>query len=474
MTDVSTTTGSPAPTESIPGPAWLGVGKLRTMAAHPPRFFTGLREEYGPVVRFPFGNSHGYLLSDPRVIQDVYIASDRKFGKDVLKIGKGNRAAPMAIILGRGLATSDGDFHRTQRRRIQPIFHRQRIAGYGATFASLAAEASAGWTDGQQMNVHEQMYEISLGMVAKTIFDVSLDADVAHTIRTAFPRRGGPLRWEQVVPFGRFVIKLPLRNNRRFRKGRKALNEIIYRMIEERRQGPGDGDDLLSVLLSVQDAETGEFMDDELVRDEAMTLLFAGHETSSGALTWAYHLLSKNPEAKKRMHAELDEVLGDRLPEVSDLPRLVWTDAVFSEALRLYPPVWVTVRRTLTEYTGAGYVLPPDSFVMISPWVVHHDPQWWPEPEAFAPQRWIASDGADPLGGHAVAPGRPRMAYLPFGAGPRQCIGNAFARMEAIMALATIGRHWDFEAVNDDPVDVVTHITVQPRRGVQMIARRRR
>jgi len=475
VADVSTATEPTAESVPVPGPAWLSPRELRAMVVHAPNFFTGLREQYGPVVRFPFGTSHGYLLSDPHVIQDIYIASSGKFDKFVVRNGPGEEdvAAPLATALGKGLITSDGDLHRSQRRLIQPIFHRQRIAGYGKVFAELADEIANGLTDGRRLNVQDAMYELSLGMVAKTIFDVSLDSHVVTTIRNAYPRQGGPLRWEQVVPFGRYIMRLPLPSNRKFWKGQKTLDSILRTMIEERRQGSGDGDDLLSMLINARDADTGEPMDDSLLRDEALTLLMAGHETSSAGLTWAYHLLGNNPEVKARMFAEIDEVLGGRIPELSDLPNLPWTDAIFSEVMRLFPPVWTTVRRSLTDYTVAGHVIPPKSFVMMSPWVVHHDPQWWPEPERFAPQRWIASDDGDPLSGHALEPGRPRMSYLPFGAGPRQCIGNAFARMEAVMALATIGRHWDFEPVNHDEVPVLTHVTVHPKKGLTMIARRR-
>jgi cytochrome P450 len=372
--------------------------------------------------------------------------------------------------------TSSGDLHRKQRRLIQPIFHRKRIEGYGTVFATLADQAAATLTDGRELDIQDAMYELSLSMVTRTVFDTPLDSKVAQTIRTAFPRRGGPLKWEQVAPLGRLIMRLPLPSNLKFRRGQKRLERIIIEMIEDRRRGPGDGDDLLTMLINARDADTGEPMEDDLLRDEARGLLMAGHETSSAGLTWAYHLLAHNPEVKARMHAEIDEVLGDRLPGLDDLPKLRWTDAIFSEVMRLYPPVWTTVRRTLDEYDALGYLIPPTSFVMISPWVVHHDPQWWPEPERLAPQRWIAAEDGDddPLSGHALAAGRPRMTYLPFGAGPRQCIGNAFARMEAVMALATIGRHWDFEAVDDGPIPVLTHVTVHPKNGLRMIPRRRR
>jgi cytochrome P450 len=312
--------------------------------------------------------------------------------------------------------------------------------------------------------------------VARTIFDVSLDSDVARTIRTAIPRDEGPLRWDS-LPFARYLAKLPLPGNKRFFAGRAKLDAIIYGLMAERRKGDGQGADLLSMLLAARDADTGEPMDDIAVRDEAVTMLMAGHETTANALAWSYHLLGNHPEARARMHEEIDEVLGDRLPTIEDVPRLAWTDAVLSEAMRLYPPIMGMARRPLDDFELMGYRIPKDSFVALVPWVNHRDPKWWPQPERFAPQRWLkdprSADAADELTGHAVQPGRPRHSYLPFGAGPRQCIGNAFAQTEGVMALATVGRHWEFEPVPGPEIDVVARITIRPRNGVPMTAKRR-
>jgi cytochrome P450 len=320
------------------------------------------------------------------------------------------------------------------------------------------------------------MTELTLAVVARTIFDVTLDSDAAHTIRTGIPRDEGPLRWDS-LPFARYLSKLPLSGNKRFFEGRAKLDAIIYKLIEERRRSDGQGDDLLSLLLAARDADTGQPLEDYQVRDEAVTMLMAGHETTANALAWSYHLLGTNPEARERMHAEIDEVLGDRLPTFQDLPRLPWTDAVLSEAMRLYPPIMGMARRPLEDFELCGHRIPKDSFVALVPWVNHRDPKWWPQPERFAPQRWLkapqSADAADELTGHAVQPGRPRLAYLPFGAGPRQCIGSAFSQMEGVMALATLGRHWEFEPVPGVAIDTVARITIRPRNGVPVTARRR-
>ncbi|QIJ60731.1 cytochrome P450 [Streptomyces sp. JB150] len=460
---------------AAPGP----TGRLRallTMSGDPMDYFTGLRDQYGPVVRVPLGMRDMFLVSDPEAVHEVLVTSHRHFTKATMGAGRGTWEAPLSVIFGNSLITSDGEFHRKQRRLIQPMFHHERIAGYGRAFAELSDDIQAGWKDGDRLDLSVEMTELTLAVVARTIFDVSLDSDVAQTVRTAIPRDEGPMRWDS-LPFARYLAKLPLPGNKRFFAGRDRLDAIVYRLMAERRQGDGQGADLLSMLLAARDADTGEPMDDRQVRDEAISMLMVGHETTANALTWSYHLLGNHPEARERMHEEIDEVLGDRLPTIADLPRLTWTDAVFSEAMRLYPPIMGMARRSLEDFELHGYRIPKDSFVGIVPWVLHRDSQWWPQPERFAPQRWLKdprpADAADELTGHAVAPGRPRLAYLPFGGGPRQCIGTAFARMEGVMALATLGRDWEFEPVPGFTVDHLARITVRPRHGLPVTARRR-
>ncbi|RAG85108.1 cytochrome P450 [Streptacidiphilus pinicola] len=460
---------------AAPGP----TGRLRAllaMSGNPLDYLTGLRDQYGPVVRIPLGWRELYMINDPEAVHEVLVTSQRNFRKDVMSAGRGKWAAPLEVILGNGLVTSDGSFHRQQRRLIQPMFHHERIAGYGRAFAELSDDIQSGWRDGGRLDLHVEMTELTLAIVARTLFDVSLDSDVARTVRTAIPRHEGPMRWDS-LPFARQLAKLPLPGNKRFYAGRASLHDIVDQLMAERRRGDGQGADLLSLLLAARDADTGEPMEDGQVRDEAITLLMAGHETTASSLTWAYHLLGSHPEARERMHREIDEVLGGRLPTVEDLPHLVWTDAVLSEAMRLYPPIMGLARRPLDDFEVCGHRIPKDTFVGIIPYVVHRDPTWWPQPELFAPQRWLEHpppDGsADELTGHAVRPGRPRFAYVPFGGGPRQCIGNTFTRMEGVMALATLGRHWEFEPVPGFDVDPLARITIRPRHGLPVTARRR-
>jgi cytochrome P450 len=460
---------------AVPGP----TGKLRallSMSGNPLEYFNDLREQYGPVVRVPLGFRDLYLVSDPEAVHEVLVTSHRNFTKATMSAKGGEWVAPLSVIFGNSLTTSDGEYHRKQRRLIQPMFHHERVAGYGRAFAEISDGIQLGWKDGDRLDLSVEMTELTLAVVARTIFDVSLDSEAARTVRTGIPRDEGPLRWDS-LPFARYLSKLPLPGNKRFFEGRDKLDAIVYGLIEERRKGDGQGSDLLSLLLAARDADTGEPLEDYQVRDEAITMLMAGHETTANALAWSFHLLGNHPQARERMHREIDEVLDGRLPTVQDLPRLPWTDAVLCEAMRLYPPIMGMARRPLEDFELCGYRIPKDSFVALVPWVNHRDPKWWPQPERFAPQRWLknppSGDPADELTGHAVQPGRPRLAYLPFGAGPRQCIGSAFSQMEGVMALATLGRHWEFEPVPGIAIDTVARITIRPRHGVPVTARRR-
>ncbi|SBW28882.1 monooxygenase [Candidatus Protofrankia californiensis] len=258
--------------------------------------------------------------------------------------------------------------------------------------------------------------------------------------------------------------QLPLPSVRRRRSSRQALDRVVYNLIERRRRDGAEGGDLLSLLLSARDADTGDGMDDTQVRDEVLTIMLAGHETTANALTWTFHLLGRHPEVAAALHAELDTVLAGRCPTVADLPHLPFTDAVFKESMRLYPPVWAMSRYLVEDRIVGGYPLPAGSTLLLSQWVVHRDGKWWPEPERFDPSRWI---------GDRVDPHRPRYAYFPFGGGPHQCIGNSFAQTEGVLALATISRRWMFEPVAGLQITPEPLVTLRPRDGLPMTIRRR-
>ncbi|GAA3265677.1 cytochrome P450 [Dactylosporangium vinaceum] len=467
------TTAAVRPAAEIPGPRRIPLSALRTLSTQPPVFFAAMRERYGPVVRLPMPQRELILVSDPALVQEVLVTANRFYGNDILRGGPGGeRQTPLTMLLGKGLLTSDGDLHRRQRRLIQPLFHRQRIAAYADTFAELSARHVQRWPDGGRVDMLTEMVTLTLAIVARTVFDVALESRTAETIRTAMPRNDGPLRYA-LMPLGSLLARIPSPSNIRFWRGKAALDRVVFDLIAQRRRAGGDGGDLLSLLLQTRDADTGEPMDDRQVRDEALTLLMAGHDTTANGLAWSLHLLAQHPDAQERLYAEVDTVLGGRRATLADVPRLVWTTAVFQEALRIYPPVWTVGRRPLQPRELAGYHIPVDTMVMMSPWVVHRDPVWWPQPEHFAPQRWVeGTDGRDPLAGSAVAPDRPKFAYFPFGGGPRQCIGNVFAQMEAVLALATIAQQWRFERVGGD-VRPQARIIVRPRPGLPMRVIRR-
>lgn len=463
---------APRSVQEVPGPSGGLVAAVRMLRGDPLAGLTRLRREYGPVVRLSSRPVSAFLVADPTAIGDGLVGSNRTHAKGAVRRGFGSSESvvqPLALLLGQGLLTSSGELHRRQRRLMQPLFHRQRIAGYGETFARIADETAGAWRDGQRLDVHAEMTEMALAIVARTLFDVDLDSALIAAVRTAIDENM-PAAGRARLPGFEAFERLPLPAPRRRRTAREALDRVVHEMIENRRAAGADGHDLLSLLLSTRDAETGAGMDDEQVRDEALTILLAGHETTANALSWTFHLLGRDPGVAARMHGELDQVLGDRMPTMDDLPRLPYTDAVIRESMRLYPPVWAMGRHLTEDRDVGGYLLPAGSTLLFSQWVVHRDERWWPDPDRFDPTRWL--DATTAVG--AAPPDQPRYSYFPFGGGPRQCIGNTFAHLEGVLALAAIGRRWSFEP--DPEVEIVPAplVTLRPRDGLPMTARARR
>ncbi len=436
------------------------VATLRAMSRDPLTVFVEAHRDQGPLARINLPRLPIYLLSDPGAIQEALARTHHEYEKGFppRRSGQSGRQ-PLARVLGQGLLTSDATLHRTQRRLIQPMFHREAVAGYGATFVELSAQAAGGWIDGQTRDLHHDMVEITLAIVARTIFDVGLDSGAVATVRELLGANQSTLR-RDAVPGGRWLDRLPLPSNRRFAGAMAGLDAIVYGMLAERRARAEPGRDLLSLLLAARDADTGEPMSDRQIRDEALTLLLAGHETTANTLAWTMHLLGNDLAAQARLHEELDTVLDGRMPVVTDLPDLRYTIAVISESMRLYPPAWTVGRHLVTDRVICGQLLPAGTMLAMSPWVVHRDPRWWPRPDRFEPGRWLAAEAEPP---------RPRYAYFPFGGGPRQCIGNSFAEMEAALVLATVARSWRVSTVDGAPPAVPwPQITLRPRHGVVM------
>jgi cytochrome P450 len=329
--------------------------------------------------------------------------------------------------------------------------------------AEYGARTATAWQDGVQMDIAQEMMRLTLAIVGKTLFDADVEEEEAQEIGEALTTIFGLFN-AMLFPFSELLEKLPLPQNKRFERAKRRLDETIYRIIDERRRSGKDHGDLLSMLLLSQDEEGTGGMTDEQVRDEVMTLFLAGHETTANALTWTWYVLSQHEEVEARMHAEIDEVLGDReCPTFDDVQRLRYTEMVLTESMRLYPPAWAIGRLATKETEVGGYKISPGSLVLLCQYVMHRDKRFYSEPERFDPERWTA----------AARESRPQFAYFPFGAGARRCIGESFAWMEGVLLIATIARRWRMRHVKDHTVELQPLITLRPKHGMLMTVHKR-
>jgi cytochrome P450 len=441
---------------SAPGPKLPLIGSLiyRPGGASPLEFFTNLARTYGDVSSYRMAGEQLFLVNEPRLIRDVLVTHNKNFTKS-----RGlERSKP---LLGQGLLTSEGAMHLRQRRLMQPAFHRDRVAGYGDLMVGYADRMRTAWTDGATLDISREMNRLTLSIVGKTLFDVDVEQQAAAVgealtaVMESF--------WMMMLPFAELLERLPVPKLRRARMARARLDAIIYRMIADRRASGRDHGDLLSMLLSAQDEDEGGGMTDQQVRDEAMTIFLAGHETTANALTWTWYLLSGAPEIEARLHAEVGRVLQGRLPAIGDLPALDYVERVVTESMRLYPPAWIIGRRAIDEYRLGEYVAPPRSILVMSPYIMHRDPRFYADAERFDPDRWTPEFRA----------ALPKFAYFPFGGGPRQCIGESFAWMELILLVATISQQWRLRLVPGHPVVPQPLITLRAKHGMRMTAERR-
>jgi cytochrome P450 len=440
---------APGPKSKAPGDQLIAISR------DPLKFMMKVAREYPDVAHFKLGPQHTFLLSHPDHIQNVLVAHDWNFLK-----GRGLQRAKK--VLGKGLLTSEGNFHRRQRRLSQPAFHRQRIASYAQTMAEYAVRRREQWKEGETRDIAQEMMSLTLAIVAKTLFDADLETEAKEIGRAL----GEVLEMFSTFssPLTDVLDKLPLPKNRRVEQAKMRLDETIYRIIEERRGDDRDRGDLLSMLMLAQDTEEDSGgMSDEQLRDEVMTLFLAGHETTANALTWTWYLLSQHSEIEARMHAEIDSTLQGKLPTVDDVERLTYTEMVLTESMRLYPPVWVMGRRAVSGYKVGKYYVPAKSIILLSQYVMHHDERYYPEPEKFDPERWTPEARA----------ARPKYAYFPFGGGPRMCIGEQFAWMESILIIATLAQRWKLRLVPGHPVKLQPLITLRPKHGMKMTIEKR-
>jgi cytochrome P450 len=403
------------------------------------------------------GGERIFFINDPQLIKDVLVTHNKQFTKS-----RGLERSKR--LLGQGLLTSEGQTHLRQRRLMQPHFHRERIAGYGKTMTEYALRTRDSWSAGETRDIAQEMMRLTLSIAGKTLFDVDVEshaADVGAALTAVMDSF-----WTAMLPFADVLEKLPVSALRRARLARARLDSIIYGMIAERRAELSKGQDrgdLLTMLLLAQDEEDGGGMSDVQVRDEAMTIFLAGHETTANALTWTWYLLSQSPDVEQKLHDEVDRVLQGREPSLADIPSLSYVERVVTESMRLYPPAWIIGRRALTEYAVGDYLAPPRSIFVMSPYIIQRDARYYTNPERFDPDRWTPEFRA----------ALPRFAYFPFGGGPRQCIGESFAWMELVLVVSTIAQQWTLALVPGHPVVPQPVVTLRTRHGMRMSLARR-
>ncbi len=442
-----------------PGPRGLPLlGMLLAIRRDPIGVFTHAALEHGDVVNFRIGSRRGYLISNPDDIRRVLQDNARNYHKSPLY-------EKLRIILGNGLLTSEDGFWLRQRRIAQPAFHRQRIAALADQMADAARQAAERWkplaADGRPVDVEDEMMRLTRGVVLATLLGSDLgpftaSIDQAWTTVNQFI---GESFWSIGI-----ADRLPTPRYRRFLAARRVLRGAVDYVIADRRQRPTDRADLLSMLMSARDEETGETMSDDQLRVEVMTFLLAGQETTSLALTWTWYLLSQHPAVRQRLEDELDEVLGGRPPAYSDLANLPYLRMVADEAMRLYPPAWGFSRQALDDDELGGFRLPRGWLAFVIPYSLHRHPRYWDNPQQFDPDRFLPERTAN----------RPKFVYLPFGAGPRRCIGDQFALIETHLTLATFAQSYRLHMAPNHSVTPWPLITLRPRFGMPMIIERRK
>jgi cytochrome P450 len=471
-------------TKYPPGPNYKMPGKLIRQFIHDPiKTLSTISQKYGDISYFKLGpNQHVYLINNPDYIEKVLIYDHRNFKK-------GKRLQVAKNILGEGLVTSEGDIHSRQRRLIQPIFHPKRITEYGKIMTDYAIRFRDRWKDGETIDISQEMMQLTLAVICKSVLNYDIESEAKQVDKALTIVRNYSKRLQS--PIGHIIDKIPiLPAPRGARKAKEELDSMVYRLISDRRQqyqqqeaNDKPYNDLLSKLLEAQDpslmdpasqnsarpttASSNGQMSDKQVRDEVMTIFIAGHETTANALTWTFYLLSQYPDAEKKLHDEIDSVLGysdgsgrdiAKIPTTEDIQKLQYTEKVLRESMRLYPPVWTMGRYVENDYNVGQYSIPAGSSILMSQYVMHHDPRYYEEPERFNPDRWTAEFKSQ----------LPRFSYFPFGGGIRGCIGEPFAWMEGILITAIIAQKWTMRLIPGQRIKPDPAITLRPKYGMKM------
>ncbi len=442
-----------------PGPRgqffWGMLGELR-------RDMLGLyrssQQQYGDFVTLPFAGVNTFAISHPDFFKQVLQDNNKNYVRSQFLM------TILKTFIGESLFTTDGDDWLGRRRLAQPAFHRQRIQGFSETMTSATQAMLDQWdrgADGQRLQVDHELMQVTLRVAGQTLFSRDLIGE-ANLLGDAFTDTSEYVNFRLNNPFVLPPV-VPTPRNRKFTRALKVLDETIYSIIRERRASGEDKPDLLSMLMNARDEDTGEGMDDKTLRNEVAVMLFAGHETTAATLTWAFYLLSQHPEVEQRLQAELSEVLAGRAPAIDDLPKLRYNRMVIDETLRLYPPAWSMSRQSLDEDVIGGYRLPAGASLNVCINNVHRDPRFWDEPDRFDPERFLPERGAN----------RPHFAYLPFGGGPRLCIGNQFALTEAQLVLAMVAQQYELRLLPGHPVKPAPIFVLRTSDGLPMTAQRR-
>lgn len=453
MTTQEATGMSPPVPKKVPGPGLGVLMRLGELRRDPLRFFRDLAEEYGGIYKLSLPGRGLYLVSEPEYVKHILQDNNRNYIK-------GDSVEPARVLVGNGLATSDGDLWLTQRRLMQPAFHRKRLSALGKLMTDTAEQHFSKWQQiqdsGSSVDLVDEMMALTLQIIVSTMFTKDI-SDEADQLGDAFTE---VLRFIDKRSFGSWgaPMWLPTPDNLRAKRAVETIDRIVYNVAEERRGKQDTYEDLLAMLLQARDADTGEGMSAKQLRDEIVTIFFAGHETTALTLTWTFHELFRNPQVERKLRAEVDRVLGDRVPTVADLKDLTYTRMVLDEALRRYPAAWVFIRSSVAEDVIDGYRIPPDVDVLLSPYVTHHLPEYWDDPDEFRPERF------DP----AQDSSRHPMAYYPFGGGPRLCIGRDFALMEASLLLPMILQRFELQPAADYNAEAIPLVTLRPKGNVKV------
>jgi len=420
--------------------------------ADPIGLFQYLAKEYGDAVHYKIGPAEIVFLNDPALIRDVLVVQNDNFTKE-------RTVRRTQMLLGEGMICAEGSQHRAQRQAAQPAFHRQRIPQYADMIVAESLRVRDSWHDGQQLDVAQEMMDLTLRIVARTLFNTELGEE-ARELAQAVNRIMRLYNYLVALPAVETLIHLRVPGLADFTGAKRKVDTIVYGMIERHRQAPNDSGDLLDMMLraAADSPAPTEGTADELLRDQVITIFLAGYETVANALTWTWYLLSQNPTAYQKLFQEIDQVLEARKPCAEDLPQLRYSEMVFAESMRLYPPAWAMGRQARADFELGPYRLPAGTTVLTSQFVTHRDARYFVEPLRFVPERFAPAGKAT----------FPKFSYFPFGGGFRQCIGESFAWMEGVLALATIAQKWRLHLTPGHRVEPQPLITLRPKFGMRM------